>query len=104
MGADGGAVHLMHQTSGDGGSSWTAPEVIDDRNVSPHINPVMEDGYLYWARSEAAGVAICRWDAAAGIQCVDTGAAAIDGLDVSARTSTAGLLVDGIWQVRLDTW
>jgi len=95
---------LMLQVSTDEGHSWSDPATIDDEDVAMHITPVLSDGALFWARSRASGVEICRWTEAAGGACTATGADAVDGLSVDGSIWSAGLRIDKTWQTRSEAW
>jgi hypothetical protein len=101
---DDSPVELMLQVSTDEGQSWSDPSIIDDEYVAMHITPVLSGGALFWARSKASGVEICRWAEESGTRCTATGADAVDGLSVDGAAWSAGLRIDKTWQTRSEPW
>ena len=102
--ADTGEPSLRVQRSIDGGQTWAAPITLDDAGVMTHLSPVFVGGKIAWARMRDELVEICSWGASEGQACTSTSGTHIDGLHATVDGWSAGLLVEGTWQVAQGTW
>jgi hypothetical protein len=90
----------------ESGSGWSTPVRLDESGrVLGHVEPVWDDGTLYWARlSDEGMVEVCAGSGSGGsASCTSTGSPRIAGLSVSEGTievsvdaGTAEWVVKGI--------
>ena len=81
--ADDGTTTVAHQSSSDGGTTWTDVVELDDSGaVLSHVRPVFHDGAVHWARLVEGVAEVCSVAPGGAAACTSTGQPTLRALDV----------------------